>query len=384
MSESEGLESMIRGRLGRALHFLPPDDWLVLGWALAIKILLFIFGAKAFQVLENKRVPGGGLGWLEIWNRWDAVHFLRLAEFGYTASDKFKAWFYPLFPWSIRVVAWLTGNYLVSAIIVSAIALLASAVLLRRLVQIDFSPEVALRTVWFLLIFPTSYFLHAGFTEGLFLALVLGSLLASRIDRWWLAGALGALAWMTRANGLVLVPTLAVEAVHQFSLEKRWRWQWLWICLVPLGFAVYLLNNWFAAGSAFAFWDLRKQVFYTSFSWPWVGIQSAIGNLHRTANQAEIVGAQELLFILLSLACAITSWFKLRPLYATWITGNWLLIASATFLESTPRYALTMFPIYMIFALWAKNRFWNGVITAWSLLFLALLTSLFVRGWWAF
>jgi hypothetical protein len=43
-----------------------------------------------------------------------------------------------------------------------------------------------------------------------------------------------------------------------------------------------------------------------------------------------------------------------------------------------------MFPIFILFALLGRNRFWNAVITIWSLLFLALFTSLFVRGWWAF
>jgi hypothetical protein len=30
------------------------------------------------------------------------------------------------------------------------------------------------------------------------------------------------------------------------------------------------------------------------------------------------------------------------------------------------------------------HRLWNALITIWSLLFVALFTSLFVRGWWAF
>src|SRR5437868_9025697 len=41
---------------------------------------------------------------LEIWNEWDAVHFLRLAEFGYSAADKFKAWFYPFYPWCVEFI----------------------------------------------------------------------------------------------------------------------------------------------------------------------------------------------------------------------------------------------------------------------------------------
>jgi hypothetical protein len=53
-------------------------------------------------------------------------------------------------------------------------------------------------------------------------------------------------------------------------------------------------------------------------------------------------------------------------------------------LESMPRYTLTTFPIFILFGLLAANRFWSVAITVWSLLFLALFTSLFTRGWWVF
>ncbi len=96
------------------------------------------------------------------------------------------------------------------------------------------------------------------------------------------------------------------------------------------------------------------------------------------------MGAQELYFSVLGLICMIASWIRLRPLYAVWMTGNWLLVNAVTFIESVPRYSLTMFPIFVLFALAASNRFWNAVITIWSVLFLALFASLFVRGWWAF
>ena len=364
----------------RAPPLLPREDWLVIGWVLAIKALLLLFGVKSFQVLENKPVPG----WLEIWNRWDASHYLDVAKFGYSSSGVFKAWFYPLFPWCTRAVAWLTGNYIASAFIVSGAALLVAAVLLRRLVELDYPGDVARRAVWFFLIFPTAYFLHIGYTESLFLALALGSILAARQNQWWLAGVLGALAWMTRATGIALVPTLGIEAAHQLVLTKRWQWRWLWIVIVPAGFGVYLFLNWIITGDAFAFLPMRKALFAMSFSWPWVGIREAIGNLRRNPNQAEMVGAQELFFTALGFVCLICSWIKMRPLYGMWMTANWLLLTCVSFLQSIPRYAITLFPIFIFFALLANNRFWNAVITVWSLLFLALFTSLFVRGWWAF
>jgi hypothetical protein len=218
----------------------------------------------------------------------------------------------------------------------------------------------------------------------LFLALALGSIFAARKERWWIAGLCGAFAWMTRANGIILLPTLAVEASQQWMSIKRWRWQWLWIGIVPLGFAVYLFLNWRISGSPFAFLEMRKELFHMSFSAPWNGIADAFRNRHRTPNQAEIVGTQELIFTALGLACSIWSWFRVRPIYATWITGNWLLLVCVTFIESMPRYAITMFPIFFLFAFVSENRFWRLAITFWSILFFALFSSLFARGWWVF
>jgi hypothetical protein len=367
----------------RVASILSGDDWLVVGWALSIKILLFVFAAKSFRILENKPLPGRS-GWLDIWNRWDSLHYLQVAQFGYNASSVMKAWFYPLFPWSTRLVAYVVGNYLLSAFVVSGCASVAAAILLRRIVQFDHDASTSRWAVWFFLIFPTAYYLHIGYTESLFLALALGSILAALLERWWLAGVLGALCWMTRANGIILLPTLAIEAVHQWVVSKRWNWRWLWIAIVPAGFGVYLFVNWKVTGDPFAFLRMRKGLFAMESSWPWVGIHSAIGNLRRTPNQAEIVGAQELYFAALGFVCMIVSWIKLRPLHAVWITGNWFLITSVSFLESVPRYVLTMYPVFILFALLARNRLWAAVITVWSLLFLALFSSVFVRGWWVF
>jgi hypothetical protein len=382
MSENVYLKSPPNESGSRAIPLLPKEDWLVVGWVLAIKVLIFVFGAKSYQVLEDEPLQSAR-SWLEIWNRWDSIHYQGIAEFGYQAGDVSIA-FYPLFPWCVRLISYLNKDYLASAFIVSGVASVAAVVLMRRIVQLDFSAHIARRAVWFFLVFPTAYFLHIGYTESLFLALALGSVLAARTGRWWLAGFIGALAWMTRANGIVLVPTLAIEALHQCIQTKRWQWRWLWIGLIPAGFGVYLLINWRVSGDAFAFVRTREEFFYISLSGPWVGIREAIGNLHRYPNEAEMVGAQELSFSALGLVCAIFSWIKLRPLYAMWMTSSWLLFASVTFLQSVPRYALSMFPIFFLFALLAKNRFWSAVITVWSLLFLALFSSLFVRGWWAF
>ncbi|MEO7724731.1 MAG: hypothetical protein ABIU29_08610, partial [Chthoniobacterales bacterium] len=268
--------------------------------------------------------------------------------------------------------------------VVSGLACAITAVLLRRLVARDYGPEVAQRAVWFFLIFPTAYFLQTGYTESLFLAFLLASLLSARNRHWWMAGLFGALCWMTRPTGIVLLPTLAMEAAHQFWETKRWRWQWLWIAFVPVGFGVYLLLNLKIAGSPFAFLPMRAELFHMSGAWPWIGMREAYRNQLQTPTAASMVGTQELLFACLGLFCTIASWIKLRPMHAVWMTGSWLLVTSATYLVSGPRYALTMYPIFILFAFAGRNPFWNGIMTTVSLLFLSLFAGLFVSGRWAF
>jgi hypothetical protein len=398
-------------------RFLQREDWIVVGWVMAIKVLVFVLAIKSYPIFWDRYLKSPRQC-LDIWNHWDAVHYQQIAQFGYAATGVTKS-FYPLFPWAVRLVAYITGSYLGAGFIVSGIASIVAALILRRLVQLDYPQDVAMRSVWFFLIFPTAYFLHIGYSESLFLALALGCICAARVERWWLAGVLGAFCWMTRAPGAVLVPTLAMEAAQQYWVRRKacsrgpagrlstaqppnvdrpqaggysafpagrsaWNCQWLWIAIVPAGFAVYLLINWHVAGDPFAFLQTRKTLFVQSFAPPWHGIREAILNMRRNPNQAEMIGAQEVYFTALGLICTIISWIKLRPLYAVWMTGSWLLFTSVTFLQSVPRYTLTMFPVFILFALLGRNRFWNGVLTMWSLAWFTFFAILLARGWWGF
>jgi hypothetical protein len=153
---------------------------------------------------------------------------------------------------------------------------------------------------------------------------------------------------------------------------------------VPAGFAVYLLINWSVSGDPFAFLQARKRLFDQSFALPLTGIRQAIWAHYPTPHEAEMVGTQELFFVALGFICTIISWIKPRPAYAMCMAGSWILSASVNFFRSIPRYTLTMFPIFILFAVLGRNRFWAGVLTAWSLLFFALFAVLFAHGEWPF
>jgi hypothetical protein len=374
-----------RGREEPARWGLRRRELRLLAMVVSIKALLFLFAVQSYQVLQDQRIVGVR-SWLEIWNRWDALNYQRLAQSGYGTSEELRPLlvFYPLYPWLVRLVAFIARDYLVSAFFVSTVASLVTAIVFLRLVELDYSKELAQRAVWFLFIFPTSYFLHIGYTESLFLMLALSAIYSARKQRWLLAGALGALTCLTRANGLILLPVLTVEAAHQYWTTRRWHWQWLWIGVAGLGFGGYLLLNRYVTGDPFAFTGLMQRFFSKSLSAPWTGIDNALGSMTRAPGEAEMIGTQEVLFIVLGLVCTIISWFKLRPSYSVWMTGNWLLFVSVSFVLSVPRYTLTMFPIYILFSMLAARRIWLAVISVWSLMYLSFFASLFARGHWAF
>lgn len=375
----------VEGRGATLFLGLRHHEWRMLGIVISIKAVLFLFAGQSYQVLQDQRV-GGLRGWLGIWNRWDALNYQKLAQFGYSATGENQPLlvFYPLFPWTVRLFTLVTRDYLLSAFIISTLASLVLAIVLLRLVELDYSRELAQRAVWFLFIFPTSYFLHIGYTESLFLMLAISCIYSARKQRWLLAAVFGALTCLTRANGLVLGPVLVMEAAYQYLKTRRWQWEWLYISLVALGFGGYLLLNKYVTGDAFAFTHLMQQFFSKSLSSPVTGIDNAIGSLTRAPSEAEMIGMQEVVFITLGLVCTVVSWFKLRPAYSVWMTGNWLMFVSVSFVLSVPRYTLTMFPIYILFSLLAKRRVWWAIITFWSLLYLSFFASIFAWGRWAF
>ena len=289
------------------MAWLEREDRLLIGLTWLVKLGILAVGALAYVLYRNASIHDP-MDLLQIWNHWDAPHYLDLIVFGYRAVDAgnlvgphgyrsvypgdlpLYIVFYPLFPWLATLVNAVVNDPLVSAFVVTTAASMFVAPLLYRLVRHDEEPAVALRSAWFLLIFPTAYFLHIGYTEALFMALVLGSFLAARNERWWLAGALGGLAALTRVNGLVLIPALGAEAFTQWLArppeERRLRVEWLAIGLVGVGFGVYLALNQVLYHDPFAFLRIQNEHWFKSLAPPWDGI----GGVLRTGSAAQESG----------------------------------------------------------------------------------------------
>ena len=346
--------------------------------------------------------PVDMIGLLTSWNHWDAVHYTQIAQFGY--QNIFDTAFFPLLPLLIKGGALLIGNqgYIAIGMILSNLALLGALFVLYQIATDMLGEQVGRRTILYLCIFPTAFFFFAPYNESLFLLLTASAFLAMRRQKWWLAGALGLFAALTRSAGLLLVFPYLYELWvarkgmaddEQSAFHKIWQSlpRLLPVALIPLGTLIYAFYCWKVFHDPLAFstvqshWDRQLTV-------PGVGIVHALGELffiqpfgsffevHILIDLAATVG-----FIML----AILGWRKLRSSYTLWI-GLLLFftlvspaIHQADALVSTRRFVLEMFPGFItLAALGIKHpRLHQALMIAFPFL-QATLALLFVLNRW--
>ena len=368
-------------------------DALLLGWTLLAKLAVLAIGVLAAGAV------------LEPWDRWDAPHYTDIAVFGYMANDPgtltpppgysqvfpgdldLYIVFFPLYPWLVAGVNAVIGAPVAAAFLVSTLASLFVAPLLYRLVAVDLGGRIGLWSAGLLLVFPTAYFLHIGYTESLFLALSFASLWLARTDRWWGAGVLGGLAALTRANGLILIPALAVEAWLQWQTHRRFEVAWVGaLAGVAIGFGIYLGLNVAVYGDPFAFSEIQRSHWFKQLSPPWDGIAGMIRwTGSADADNALMLGWMELLFTWLGLGATVLTALWLRPTWTAWMAGNWLLIVGTGFVMSVPRYSLVLFGIVVWGAIAAER--WRPVgwlLVTGSAAAMGYFAWRFAVGQWAF
>lgn len=308
--------------------------------------------------------------------RWDATWYLQIALDGY--PDTTHAAFFPLYPFLARAVGEAFGSLVVGGVLVSFAAGIAALALLHRLALLELGEEAARAAVWLLACFPGAIFLSAVYSESLFLALSLGSVLAARTGRWWWAGALGALAAATRSAGVVLlVPLLVLWWTHS---PRRPR-DLVGPALVPAGLAAYCAGLALAGLDGLAPFHAQEQ-WFRHFAGPFVGVwdgavaawDGARQLLHGSrvpvyfeqAGGDPYVNAAHNLELFATLVAIVPMLIgalrRLPPAYGLYALAALALPLSWPVepqpLMSLPRFALVVFPLFLWLGWWAaRGRF---------------------------
>ncbi len=326
-------------------------------------------------------------------SRWDTGFYLDIATKGYTYQGARlpSVAFFPLLPMAMRLLApALGGDVLLAGVLISNLALLGAAILLHRLVALEGDDAAATRAVWYLLLFPVSFFGSAIYSESLFLLCAIGALYAARRGAWESAGLLGIGAALSRFMGLLVAPLLLFEWWMQRRRREEGRpsrWASLACLGPPLGALAYMafLARRFGDPLAFAraseAWGRQPQPFWEMLGqlWPgplgeWAALLSA-GQLPVHAWIDALAVAAFLIFGLILLR------------RGRWSEGVFVLLGALVPLNSglwmsQRRYMWVLFPAFMLLGRWGERPWVDRAITLLFALGLGILTALFAAWNW--
>ncbi|NWR79952.1 PIGV mannosyltransferase, partial [Centropus unirufus] len=164
-------------------------------------------------------------------SRWDAEHFLFIAEQGYLYEHNWA--FFPLYPLTLRAMAegalWplqrllrLRSRLLLSAVLLNSLfSILAAAALYRLGCAVLSSRRLAFLAALLFSASPANVFLAAAYSESMFSFLVFHAMWQLEKGQSCLSGLLFSLASGVRANGVVNAGFLLYSCSKSFALHLR-------------------------------------------------------------------------------------------------------------------------------------------------------------------
>jgi Mannosyltransferase (PIG-V) len=301
---------------------------------------------------ENLPAP---VGWhyasLGIWERFDTLWFLRIAEHGY--DRPMAVIFYPAYPVAIRLVSAMMPA-MAAALLVSTVAAFFFLWGMLRLGN-ELSQVAKLRTLLLVCVWPTSFVLFAGYAESLTLALVVWAVIFGREARWEAATVCGLLAGAARPSGVLVFVPLAVLAVCSRQMRS------LVVALTPLG----LLGYW-----GWLRWSGRLSVveayrLYQGMTMvpPWTALAEALRLIvtERDALLAIKLGVLMLLAVTVlrrRVRTDVQSPVRIEDKAFALTAILQMLMYTGRPLLGAMRYTLTIYPAFLAWGAYAER--WNG------------------------
>jgi Mannosyltransferase (PIG-V) len=328
---------------------------------------------------------------------------IQSTESGSGSSISSNYAFFPFYPLLIRILAFplrvfgLTpiATVTLAGVLISALGTLFGMLALFDLARDSLGEEGALRAVFYLIVFPTGFFLIQVYTEGLFIGLAFGCLVMLKRQYWLPAALLAVAATMTRAVGVALViPMLItwIRAGEWTDLDLKWRQIYhegfpfrplargLLVCSPVLTFMIwrfsYLgLNFRYIEDKIYGRGVLQFGKAFNLWSEAFRSMLAGQNPQHTAYYLTEFLG-----FAIGIVACILMikthpeiGWFSFAVLLISWGSGP---------AQGIHRYILGAPAVFITLARWGNNPVFDRAWTTLSILLLGLLAMLFAFNMW--
>ena len=295
------------------------------------------------------------------WQQWDVAYYTSIVQNGYQKDDG-TAQFHPLLPWLAAGLDAGIGYPLLALLLVSSLASILLLLAFERLARLDLSPVQARTGTLLFICTPPAFILFAPYTEGLFLLFAVLCFLYARRGAWWLAGAAGALATLTRQQGLFLALPLAWELWEAHGRRLRaalsaWR-SWAALLLIPAGYGAWILYRAIALNDVAPDFTSPQAVIYSilvspstrqvlpeqAYWPPWQALWYALAHFGRTPDFRTGI---DLFLGLGFMLLAVVAWPHMRISYRVYVVAIVLVSLS---LHTGPRFPYMALPRHLLLA----------------------------------
>lgn len=312
----------------------------------------------------------------ESWaNNWDGGHYLVIAKFGYREKSDFA--FFPVYPLAVRFVNQILHNYSFSAMLVSVVSTYLAFNFFYSVILKDFNKKITDKALTAFLIFPTSFYLLAGYSEGLFLLFVCATFYFLRENRLLIATICCALATATRLAGIAVCFAFLFEIITTKGINKKN----FHILFAPLGLILY---GWFLFNrtSDPLYFITAESSWQRYLTIPGNGIWETIKSFSRDGISSTNINIFiDYLFTVFGLGMILRGFRFLPPSFLIYGLISLLLPLFTTSLTSMPRFVLAIFPIFILIAI-IKNEKLLFAYQLTSIMLLSIFSVMFINGYW--
>lgn len=358
----------------------------------------------SFPYADSLLQPSGLPAWLYSWANFDGVHYLTIISKGYLQTGLIQA-FFPVFPGLIKSISMLFGQPILVAIVSNLIITSIWVYLLIFHVFEKKHRQYAVMSALLILLYPTSFFFIATYSESLFALEIVALLALLKHKKWWWASAVIAVASATRVVGVGLV---AILLGAYFNIEapvwnfRQW-WKTISTTMKPkliksvalalassLGLLAYMIFLWINFGNPLYFAEVQSS-FGVGRSESFIILPQVI---FRYAKMMTTVPLQSFTYLSVVHELLSTVGIGLLLLYSSFLVPiTTFLTAIAIFilptlsgtLTSMPRYALPLLVLLLpslVLKIPENKLHYLWIWIGCSTMLLLFFTTLFIQGYW--